>query len=370
MQADRRSLRRLGQGGAQSPLEARAGAFLEQARCATGLSDGEIGAIERKLFAKPRRVRVLRLWPAVAAMVLLLATATGLALVGGWRPSWPAIGPAPHLQPRPAGGKRIGHVEHGAPVTKEPARPVPVTATEAAATSTLDGSRAAAELPTRPLPSAATQRRSMSAQRAVREARNDLPINAMATADPAQTTAVRLAPPPRPADPDPLSPSLREAARSSWAWGTSSPEVPPALGAGPAASPPALAVAPKPSSGEARSLAEALSRWRRGGDAEAALGLLGVHDRRYPHGSFAVESKVARAEILLAIGRRDEALTVLDSLSLTGLPRGRELRLIRGELRVRAGRCRDGRADLSDVLAGTTGDELARRASLALAACP
>jgi hypothetical protein len=121
---------------------------------------------------------------------------------------------------------------------------------------------------------------------------------------------------------------------------------------------------------EARSLADALARWRRDGNARAALALLGAHDQRFPHGALAVESKVARAEILLALRRGDQALAVLDSLVLQGLPRARELAAIRGELRAQTGRCREARVDLLNVLRDTASDELGKRATLALGQCP
>jgi hypothetical protein len=123
-------------------------------------------------------------------------------------------------------------------------------------------------------------------------------------------------------------------------------------------------------SAEARSLADALARWRRDGQGEAALALLVAHERRFPQGGLSVESRIARAEILLALDRRDQALAVLDSLTLTGLPRARELETLRGELRAHAGRCRDARSDLSRVVASGGADDLSRRAARALAACP
>ena len=125
-----------------------------------------------------------------------------------------------------------------------------------------------------------------------------------------------------------------------------------------------------PLSAEARSLANALARWRRDGQGEAALALLVAHERRFPQGGLSVESRIARAEILLALDRRDQALAVFDSLTLAGLPRARELETLRGELRAHAGRCRDARADLSRVVAGGGADDLSRRAARALAACP
>ena len=43
---------------------------------------------------------------------------------------------------------------------------------------------------------------------------------------------------------------------------------------------------------------------------------------------------------------------------------------MRGELRIKLGRCTDGKADLKAVLAGGTADPLARRARQAIATCP
>jgi hypothetical protein len=121
---------------------------------------------------------------------------------------------------------------------------------------------------------------------------------------------------------------------------------------------------------EARSLANALERWRRDGKAESALALLEAHDRRFSGGALRVESRVARAEILLALSRKEQALAVLDGLSLAGLPRSRELSTLRGELRAQAGRCSEARADLSRVLASTETDDLGKRATRAMSSCP
>lgn len=132
----------------------------------------------------------------------------------------------------------------------------------------------------------------------------------------------------------------------------------------------APAAEPSALSNEARSLADALTRWRRHDQAEDALAMLAEHDRRFPRGALAIESRVARAEILLTLGRKAEALTVLDRLSLAGLPRARELHTLRGELRAQMGRCPEARLDLSTVINATAGDDFGRRAARALANCP
>lgn len=121
---------------------------------------------------------------------------------------------------------------------------------------------------------------------------------------------------------------------------------------------------------EARSLADALARWRREGKAEQALAMLAEHDRRFPLGALGIESKVARAEILLGVGRKAQALAVLDTLVLGSLPRARELETLRGELRAQVGRCAEARADLEHVLSVNRNDDLGRRAARGLASCP
>lgn len=297
MRADE-TMRPLGQGGeAPSSLETRAADFLADARPTRGLTDAEMGAIERRLQRPSRARRRLWLSPVLVAGVVLLVAGSVMAVIGGWRPHLPRIGatskrPAPVLS-RPEGARASA--------------PVAVPADEPAE---------------RPAPSAATVVPSY-------------PSGGRRTARPAPA----LQPP---------------AAAPDW---------------------PALAASNQPVSEsalsvEARWLADALSLWRRDHNAEAALASLADHDRRFPHGSLSVESKVAHAEILLALSRRPQALGVLDALVLQNLPRARELETIRGELRAEAGRCLEARANLAHVLRGTSADELGQRARHALAKCP
>jgi len=119
---------------------------------------------------------------------------------------------------------------------------------------------------------------------------------------------------------------------------------------------------------EGRSFARALELWRARRDAPAALAALDEHERRYAGGQMRAEALVLRAEILLAGRHEREALAALDQVSLDRVPRGRELRTLRGELRVRFGRCEEGRADLAPVARGA--DAHAARAREALVRCP
>ena len=290
-------LRPLGDGCAdRSSLEARAGDFLHQARCASGLADFEIAAVANRLSRRQPGRWLRRLVPALTIAVACLLAGTVTALVGGWRLPFagrlPARGENPQVSRTHA---RTGHAPAGAspsgpgsPPSAEPPSPATSPAGEAPATVT----------EARP---AALARRG-----------------------------------PRPEALLPQAPPAEESLVSS----------------------------------EARSLADALTRWRRDDQAEAALALLSAHDRRFPHGALAVESRVARAEILLTLGRKGEALTVLDRLALTGLPRARELQTLRGELRAQVGRCAEARFDLSAVIEVTPDDDLGRRATRALAKCP
>lgn len=123
----------------------------------------------------------------------------------------------------------------------------------------------------------------------------------------------------------------------------------------------------RPIVAEAQSFALVLERWRTQRDARAALASLDAHERRFSRGAMALEARLLRVEVLLSERRSQEALRVLDRLSLDEVPRSRELRTLRGELRAELERCADARADLASIT--TEGDALARRAQRALSRC-
>lgn len=123
---------------------------------------------------------------------------------------------------------------------------------------------------------------------------------------------------------------------------------------------------------EARLVADALARLRASHDPEGSLALLADHDRRFPDGALAAEARVARIEAWLALGRRTEALKVLDDLDLVRFPHGAEFAVTRAELRAGAGRCREAAHDFGPCADGGTAacrPEAAERALFGRASC-
>ena len=121
---------------------------------------------------------------------------------------------------------------------------------------------------------------------------------------------------------------------------------------------------------ESQSFSAALQHWHRDHDAKTALRALDAHERRFPQGQIRLEAVLLRAELLLSQGQEIDGLNLLDRVRLGGLPRARELHTVRGELRIKFGRCAEGRADLAEVLAGGGSDAFGGRATRALAHCP
>jgi len=87
---------------------------------------------------------------------------------------------------------------------------------------------------------------------------------------------------------------------------------------------------------EALALERALLKLRREHDAQGALSILDESQPLFARGTLALEAQVARVDALLALGRRAEALTVLEHLPLAQIGRGGELTLLRAELRAAA----------------------------------
>jgi TolA-binding protein len=97
------------------------------------------------------------------------------------------------------------------------------------------------------------------------------------------------------------------------------------------------------------------------------LALLDQYLQRYPRGVLRTDAELARIDALLQTGASAAALDALEHLPLDGLPRARELRVTRGELRADGGRCRDALSDFE--VAAAAPDALGERALYRQAAC-
>ncbi len=117
--------------------------------------------------------------------------------------------------------------------------------------------------------------------------------------------------------------------------------------------PPAEASPPPPD--EHFLLTTAVRRLRTAHDPASALAALDDYRARFPGGVLAPEAAMLRAEALLQIGRKGDALAELDGLSLAQMPNSDEPHVLRGELRAAVGRWREALADFDVVLRGHAG---------------
>jgi TolA-binding protein len=97
-------------------------------------------------------------------------------------------------------------------------------------------------------------------------------------------------------------------------------------------------------------------RLRTAHDPASALAALDNYRVRFPSGALAPEASMLRAEALLQIGRKRDALAELDGLSLVQMPNSDEPHVLRGELRAAVGRWREALADFDVVLRGRAGE--------------
>jgi hypothetical protein len=132
----------------------------------------------------------------------------------------------------------------------------------------------------------------------------------------------------------------------------------------PMSTPPASAMAQ-----DAEMLGRALRSLRRDHDPRAALAALDAHAARFPDSALAPEADITRVDALLALDRRQSALAVLDRLIIPSTTRGRELAVVRAELRAGARRCPQAIADFTRTLAEGGGDALCERALHGRIAC-
>ena len=308
-------------------------AFLHQAReVVRSLEPAQLENIHRRLNGRRHHPRRVILVPALAALGLVLVTGATFAVAKGSLRSLPIVGP---LFAPPSSTDTSKFAQHRRPAVAKPAVENPPVANAVVPPAVVFPGVA-------PLVAPAVQ-----------------PTPAPAPSEPAAHST-------RPAEPRLRTLALRDPGDlSRGARVAQAPAMPAPL---PAQN--NRDEEENPIVAESRSFASVIEPWHRTRNASAALALLDAHEGRYPSGSMRLESRVLRAEIYLAQGRESDALSVLDALSLSGLPRARELHTVRGELRIKAGRCADGKRDLDDVLEKGVADALAKRAAQAIAHCP
>ena len=156
-------------------------------------------------------------------------------------------------------------------------------------------------------------------------------------------------PTPAPVETDRAAPAVSQPAPVRWARRAPAAPIenPPPLEA------PVLLAPPPPSSAavEQALLGDVLRSLRAQRDPSAALALLDEHARRFPETVLAPEAGMLRVEALLGLGRRTQALSVLDGLPLASMPNRNERLVLRGELRAAARRWPEARADFDGLLA-------------------
>jgi hypothetical protein len=130
--------------------------------------------------------------------------------------------------------------------------------------------------------------------------------------------------------------------------------------------------APAGLTGESRMLHAALEQMNVRGDATSALAQLDSYRIRYPTGVLSREADVARVDALLRLGREADALDLLDGAAdkgFEGYPRPGQLRVLRGELLARLGRCGEAIPIFTSALADPQAGQSAERALYGRAHC-
>ncbi len=178
-------------------------------------------------------------------------------------------------------------------------------------------------------------------------------------------------PPPAPAlSPRPIPVAERTLALAPAVAGSASSPPPRFIApASPLPSAPPAPVAVEALAAEARLLGAAVRALRQEDNPAKALVLLDDFSARFPRGSLGAEATLARIDGLGRLGRDRERLEVLDRLGFSGMPHARELRVLRGELRLRAGRVQAAADDFEIALGEATADQLGERALYGRASC-
>jgi hypothetical protein len=330
--------------------------------------DPDLRPLRRESGRPPTRLRYAALvgLGALLGSSGIVVAAKGIPPLGRW-----LIAPAPHPAPAPAPSaparqrRAAGHAPAAAEASATPAigqeapAPAPLPSTpappSAAAPALAAPAPQAGDAPSRPArPPARPERAPGSASPPAR----DQP----AAPAPARGAAHATEP----------GPALDRTPAPDRAPAAAQPPVPlpvaPPVAAVPA---PVVAVPPPASSAlarETRLLGPALAALRRDRDPRAALEGLTGYLAAFPGGVLRREADVARVEALLLLGRKREALGVLEELPPGHSDQDRELSLVRGELRA-SDDCARALADFAAVLAAPLPPPLAERALFGQAAC-
>lgn len=139
-----------------------------------------------------------------------------------------------------------------------------------------------------------------------------------------------------------------------------------------AVNPPSLAVParaqPPAISPEVREMDRALSTLRRDRNPGAALAALDGYLGRYPHGVLEKEARLARIDALVLLGRNEQALNALETITFDPGLRSTELLVVRAELRA-ARDCRRAVEDFSAALGRGPDAKLLERILYGRGAC-
>jgi tetratricopeptide (TPR) repeat protein len=117
-----------------------------------------------------------------------------------------------------------------------------------------------------------------------------------------------------------------------------------------------------PPLGEQDLLRTALARLRIERDPAGSLDALDEQAERFPGGALAPEALALRAEALVQLGLRREALRVLDDPLLAVMPGAEARRALHGELLAALGRWREARRDFDRVIAAGSDQHALERA--------
>ena len=120
---------------------------------------------------------------------------------------------------------------------------------------------------------------------------------------------------------------------------------------------------------ETTALEVAVTALRRHADPRRALRLLDQAEARFPRAELQAERATLRAEALLELGDKKQALRVLDLLPTEAPAFNRRLHVARGELRADQDRCAEAITDFQSVLAAVPHDDEDERALRGRAVC-